>query len=69
MSRSSTLRIIALCLIVSIVPAGARAAERDGGARSVLIISQWDPDLPWYAALASAFHSTLLAGSTEPVAI
>jgi signal transduction histidine kinase len=67
MSRGSTLRIIAICLIVSIVPAGARAAERTP--RSVLIISQWDPDLPWYAALASAFHSTLLAGSTKPVAI
>ena len=37
--------------------------------RSILIVAQWDAGLPWYAAVSSAFHTTLRANSAEPVAI
>jgi signal transduction histidine kinase len=37
--------------------------------RSVLIVSQWDPDLPFYAAWSSAFRATLNATSREPISL
>ena len=37
--------------------------------RSVLIVSQWDPGLPFFAALSSAFHATLHANSPEPISV
>jgi signal transduction histidine kinase len=37
--------------------------------RSVLIVSQWDPDLPFYAAWSSAFRATLHATSREPISL
>ena len=37
--------------------------------RSVLIVSQWDPDLPFYAAWSSAFRAALHATSQEPISL
>jgi hypothetical protein len=36
---------------------------------SVLVLSQWDPGLPWYAAVLSAFQGTLRGAFSEPVSI
>jgi signal transduction histidine kinase len=36
---------------------------------SVLIVSQWDPDLPFYAAWSSAFRAMLHATSAKPTSI
>ena len=58
------LRITVLLLIGSVVCAHAEPLPR-----SVLILSQWDPGLPWYAAVSSAFNATLRANSREPVAV
>ena len=55
---------IAVLLLVGTVYAHAEALPR-----SVLILSQWDPGLPWYAAVSSAFNATLRANSREPVAV
>jgi len=57
--------LVWLCL--SLAPAISVAAEPLP--RSVLILAQWDPSLPWYAAVSYAFHATLRATSSEPVAI
>ena len=37
--------------------------------RSVLVVSQWDSGLPWYAAWFSAFRASLRTSSPEPVTI
>jgi ABC-type uncharacterized transport system substrate-binding protein len=37
--------------------------------RSVVIVTQRDANLPWYAAVSSAFHATLRTVSSEPVSI
>jgi signal transduction histidine kinase len=37
--------------------------------RSVLVLSQWDPGLPWYVEVYSAFNATLRANSPEPVTV
>jgi hypothetical protein len=57
---------IAIVLIAGLLSAMSWAA--DPMPRSVLILSQWDPGLPWYAAVSSGFHSTLRAASSEPIA-
>ena len=54
-------------LCVGFAPAISTAAVPSS--RSVLIVAQWDPGLPWYAAVSSAFHATLRATSSEHVAI
>ena len=54
-------------MVFSLVSAAGAAA--DTRSRSVLVLSQWDPGLPWYAAVSSAFNATLRANSPEPVAV
>src|SRR4051794_13379411 len=54
-------------LLVSLTPAISAAAEPLP--RAVLILSQWDARLPWYAALSSSFQATLRTTSSEPIAI
>jgi len=49
------LRIVVL-IIAGFAPAVSSAGESP--LRSVLFLSQWDPDLPWYGAASSAFHET-----------
>ena len=56
---------IVIVVIAGLASTACAAAEP----RSVLILSQWDPGLPWYAAVASAFKATLRAGSPEPIAV
>ena len=56
-----------LIMLVGFAPAISLAAEPLP--RSVLIVTQWDAGLPWYAAVSSAFHATLRANSAEPVAV
>jgi hypothetical protein len=58
---------ILICLLVGLAPTACLAAEPLP--RSVLILSQWDPGLPWYGAVSSAFQATLRAASPEPVAV
>ena len=58
---------IFIWLFVGLTPAMSAAAEPLP--RSVLIVAQWDPGLPWYAAWSSAFHATLRGSSPEPVAV
>ena len=56
--------IVAMVSLAFTVCAAASPAPR-----SVLILSQWDPGLPWYTAVSSAFHATLRANAAEPVAV
>jgi ABC-type uncharacterized transport system substrate-binding protein len=53
--------------VVGLAPAISATAEPLP--RSVLIVSQWDSGLPWYAVVSSAFHATLRTSTPEPVAI
>jgi hypothetical protein len=61
------LRRIFIWLLVGL--ASAISATAEPLPRSVLIVAQWDPDLPWYEAWSSAFHATLRTTSPEPVTV
>lgn len=54
-------------LLVGLAPVMSAGAEPLP--RSVLIVTQWDASLPWYAVVVSAFHATLRAVSREPVSV
>ena len=58
---------IVLVALVSLAFTACAAAE--SAPRAVLVLSQWDPGLPWYNAVSSAFHATLRANSAEPIAV
>jgi signal transduction histidine kinase len=58
---------IFIWLVVVLAPAISAAAEPVP--RSVLIVAQWDSAVPWYAALSSAFRTTLRAAAPESVAV
>ena len=61
------LRRTLICLLAFFAFADCAAAEPLP--RSVLILSQWDPGLHWYAAVSSALHATLRTTSAEPVSL
>ena len=54
---------LTLCL-ASALPAAAAPVPR-----SVLILDQWEANLPWYGAFFSAFNATIRAGSPEPLTL
>ena len=62
------LRRILVWLLIFFAFADCAAAE-PLPPRSILILSQWDPGLPWYAAESSALHATLRITSAEPVSL
>jgi hypothetical protein len=53
-------------MMAGFAPAVSLAAEPLP--RSVLIVAQWDPGVPFLAALSDAFHATLRATS-EPISV
>ena len=60
-----------LRIVVSLIFGLVSTVCADAGPlpRSVLVLSQWDPGLPWYAAVSSAFNATLRTNSRKPVAV
>ena len=59
-------RILILWLIFF---ASADCVAAEPRVRAVLILSQWDPGLPWSAAVSSALHATVRAASAEPISL
>lgn len=68
MERIIRLLLRTLTLLFAAVAATISAAQGPAP-RSVLVVSQWDPGLPFYSVLSSAFKATLDAGSPEPVSV
>ena len=68
MERIIRLLLRTLTLLFAAVAATISAAQGPVP-RSVLVVSQWDPGLPYYSVLSSAFKATLDAGSPEPVSV
>jgi signal transduction histidine kinase len=50
--------------VVAIMPAAAAPVPR-----AVLVLHQWEANLPWYGSFFSAFNATIRANSLEPIAI
>ena len=50
--------------LASVAPAAAARVPR-----SVLVLHQWEANLPWYGTFFSAFNATIHSDSPEPIAI
>jgi signal transduction histidine kinase len=53
-----------LVWLATVVPAAAAQVPR-----SVLILHQWEANLPWYGTFFSAFEAGIRAGSPEPITV
>ena len=56
-------------LLAACLAATATAAAAAPVPRTVLILDQWEANLPWYGAFFSAFNAAIHAGSPEPITI
>ena len=68
MERITRLLLRTLTLLFAVVAATISAAQGPAP-HSVLVVSQWDPGLPYYSVLSSAFKATLAASSPGPVSV